>query len=161
MLDVLARYESTLKIDVPAGTELLREGVRSGKLYVLAEGTLEVLRGETRVALVSEPGAIFGEMSVLLDQPHTATMRAFVPSSVYEFHDAAAFLRGDSETALVVARLLAQRLNAATTYLVDLTRQFEGHGNHLSMVGDVLASLLHHQEAEFTPGSDRQPDPEM
>ena len=27
--------------------------------------------------------------------------------------------------------------------------------------GDVLASLIHQQEAEFMPGSDRLPDPVM
>ena len=56
--------------------------------------------------------------------------------------------------------MLAQRLNAATTYLVDLKRQYAGNGNHLAMVSDVLASLIHNQEPEFTPGSDRQPDPQ-
>ncbi|MCX5494766.1 Crp/Fnr family transcriptional regulator [Kaistia dalseonensis] len=161
MLDVLARYDETRRIDVPAGRELLTEGVTSGRLYVLADGMIEVVRGETQVMLISEPGAIFGEMSVLLDVPHTATVRTVVPSSLYAFDDAAKFLRDDPETALVVARLLAQRLNAATSYLVDLKRQFESHGNHLSMVSDVLASLLHHQETAFTPGSDRQPDPGM
>lgn len=161
MLDVLARYDDTRKIDIPGGVELLTEGITSGKLYVLADGAVEVLRGDTLVALITEPGAIFGEMSVLLNQPHTATVRTAEPSTVYAFEDAEAFLRGDPETALVVARLLAQRLNAATTYLVDLRLQFEGHDNHLGMVSDVLASLLHHQEAAFTPGSDRQPDHDM
>ena len=65
----------------------------------------------------------------------------------------------DPEIALLVARMLAQRLNAATTYLVDLKRQYAGNGNHLDMVSEVLASLLYNQEAEFSPGSDRQPDP--
>ena len=85
----------------------------------------------------------------------------FTPATVYAFDDAAGFLRSDPEIALHVARLLAQRLNAATTYLVDLKRQYAGNGNHLGMVSDVLASLIHQQEREFTPGSDRLPDPAM
>jgi len=32
-------------------------------------------------------------MSVLLDQPHTATVRAASDSVIYEFDDAASFLR--------------------------------------------------------------------
>jgi CRP/FNR family cyclic AMP-dependent transcriptional regulator len=159
MQSVLERADPGRKTEVPAGTVLLTEGITSGQLYVLAAGSIEVVRGETRVAVVSEPGSFFGEMSVLLDRPHTATVRALSPAILYAFDDAETFLRSDPEIALIVARMLAQRLNAATTYLVDLKRQYAGNGNHLSMVSEVLASLLHSQEPEFTPGSDRQPDP--
>ena len=159
MQSVLERYDDSKKIDAPAGAVLLSEGVRSGHLYVLAGGVIEVLRGDTRVAVVSEPGSIFGEMSALLDVPHTATVRTLSPSTVYAFDNAVEFLRSDPEIALIVARLLAQRLNTATTYLVDLKRQYAGQGNHLGMVSEVLASLLHQPDIDFRPGSDRLPNP--
>ena len=161
MQSVLEVCDPTKKRVVPAGTVLLSEGATSGHIYVLAEGRIEVVRGQTQVAVVSEPGSVFGEMSVLLDVPHTATVRALSSATVYAFADAAGFLRSDPEVAFAIARLLAQRLNSATTYLVDLKRQYAGQGNHLGMVSDVLASLIHQQEAEFTPGSDRLPDPAM
>jgi CRP/FNR family cyclic AMP-dependent transcriptional regulator len=159
MQSVLDRYDESRKVDLPAGAVLLSEGVRSGRLYVLSDGVVEVVRGDTRVAVVSEPGSFFGEMSVLLDVPHTATVRALSPATVYAFDDAEEFLRSDPEIALVVARLLAQRLNAATTYLVDLRHQYAGQGNHLGMVSEVLASLLHQSDSDFKPGSDRHPTP--
>jgi len=152
----LPPYEESKKIAVAAGTVLLSEGMKSGRIYILDEGTLEVARGETQVAVVSERGSIFGEMSLLLDSTHTATVRAATPATLYEFIDGAEFLRSDPETALLVARLLAQRLYSATTYLVDLKRQYAGHGTHLAMVSDVLASLVHQQPGEFLPGSERQ-----
>jgi CRP-like cAMP-binding protein len=148
--------DHTSKITVPAGTVLLAEGTQSGRVYVLEDGTLEVARGETQVALVNERGSIFGEMSLLLDTSHTATVRAVTPAVVHEFTDGAAFLNSDPETTLIIARLLAQRLQAATTYLVDLKRQYAGHGTHLAMVSDVLASLINQQPGEFLPGSERQ-----
>ena len=83
-------------------------------------------------------------------------MRAATPAVLYEFSDGAAFLKSDPETTLVIARLLAQRLQAATTYLVDLKRQYAGHGNHLAMVSDVLASLINQRPGEFLAGSERQ-----
>jgi CRP-like cAMP-binding protein len=122
---------------------------------------VEVLRGDTQVVVVAEPGSVFGEMSILLDVPHTATVRAMTPGYAYVFDNADAFLRSNPEIAFIIAKLLATRLNAATTYLVDLKRQFAEHEDHLGMVGEVLESLMHHQEAEFTPGSERQPDPRM
>ena len=145
----------------PAGAVLMEEGRRSGLLYVLVDGTVAVLRGDTEVAVVSEPGAVFGEMSCVLGTPHTATVRALTPATLYRFEDAEKFLRSHPEIAFVLVKLLAQRLNAATGYLADLKRQFEGHGNHLGMVGEVLESLMHQQDETFTPGSDREPDPRI
>jgi hypothetical protein len=52
-------------------------------------------------------------------------------------------------------------LNAATTYLVDLKRQFDGHGNHLGMVGEVLETLIHQQHEEFTSGPEAEADPRL
>lgn len=141
-----------------AGTVLLVEGESSGRLFVLKEGTIEVVRSDTVIAVVTAPGAFFGEMSGLLGKPHSATVRATSPAVVYAFAESGAFLRSHPEIAYGVARLLAQRLHAATTYLVDIKRQFEGHDNHFAMVDEVLESLLHHQD-EVSPGSDRQPDP--
>ena len=104
---------------------------------------------------------MLGEMSVLLDQPHTATVRAASDSIVYEIDDAASFLRDQPAVALLIARLLAQRLNVATTYLADLMHQYGGHGNHLAMVGDILQSMINLPPTQVSPGSDRQSDPRM
>ncbi|WFU40962.1 cyclic nucleotide-binding domain-containing protein [Bradyrhizobium sp. CB82] len=117
---------------VAAGTLILSEGGASGHLYVLMEGKLEVIKGGTVVATITEPGAVFGEMSVLLQQPHTATVRACADSVIYEFDDAASFLIQKPEVALLLARLLAQRLNVANASLADLKRQYAGQGNHLA-----------------------------
>ena len=141
-----------------AGEVLLEEGKWSGRLFILESGEIEVRRGDTPVAVVEDPGAMFGEMSVLLDLPHTATVRALSPVAVRAPEDAAAFMKRHPEIAFFLARLLAQRLNAATTYLVDLKRQFEGHGDHLGMVGEVLDALVNQPASDFTPGSDREPD---
>jgi CRP/FNR family cyclic AMP-dependent transcriptional regulator len=145
----------------PPGTVLLPEGETTGRLYVLIDGEVEVIRGGTRIALDREPGAIFGEMSLLLGVPHTATVSVFSPLTAHEIENGDSFLRSYPAFAYHIARLLARRVNAATTYLVDLKRQFEGQSSHLGMVGEVLESLIHQQDQEFTPGSDRQPDPRM
>jgi CRP-like cAMP-binding protein len=143
---------------VPAGALVLQEGSKTGHLFVLLEGRLEVIKGDSVVAVLTEPGAMLGEMSVLLEQPHTATVRAAADSVVYEIDDAAAFLRDQPAVALLLARLLAQRLNVANTYLADLMHQYAGQGNHLSMVGELLQSMINLPPMEVSPGSDRQSD---
>jgi len=146
---------------VPAGMLFIREGGKTGHLFVLVEGRVEVFKGDSVVAVITEPGAMFGEMSVLLDQPHSATVRAASDSVIYEFNDAASFLRDQPAVALLIARLLAQRLNVATTYLADLMHQYAGHGTHLAMVGEVLQSMINLPPSQVQPGSDRQSDPRM
>ena len=146
---------------IAAGTHLVTEGGASGHLYVLMDGKLEVIKGGTVVATITEPGAVFGEMSVLLDQPHTATVRACADSVIYEFEDPASFLIEEPGVALLIARMLAQRLNVANTYLADLKRQYAGHGTHLAMVGEILQNMINLPPSEISPGSDRQSDPRI
>ena len=161
MREILEYCIGGIRQNVSAGTLVVHEGGRTGHLYVLIEGKLEVIKGDIVVAAITEPGAVLGEMSVLLDQPHTATVRAASDSAIYEINDAAAFLRRQPNVALMIARMLAQRLNAANTYLADIKRQYAGQGNHLAMVGDLLQSMINLAPTQVSPGSDRQSDPRI
>ena len=144
-----------------AGGVLLAEGTKTGRLYILIDGSVEILKGDFQIDVVSEPGAFFGEVSALLDIPHMATVRALHPSRVYRIEYAVEFLNNYPMIAMEVARLLAQRLNGVTNYLVDLKNQFEDQKGHLGMVDEVLESLVHQQREHFKPGSVRDPDPSI
>ena len=161
MREILDYCSGGVRRDVSAGAFVVHEGHTTGHLYVLIEGRLEVVKGDTVVAIITEPGAVLGEMSVLLDQPHTATVRAASDSAVYEIGDAASFLRDQPAVALLIARLLAQRLNVATTYLADIMQQYAGHGDHLAMVGEILQTMINLPPITISPGSDRQSDPRI
>jgi nucleotide-binding universal stress UspA family protein len=63
----------------PPGEVIVREGDRSGGLYVLTSGKVEVVKGASVVATLG-PGEFFGEMSVIGDQPRSATVRAVEPT---------------------------------------------------------------------------------
>jgi CRP-like cAMP-binding protein len=161
MREILEYCIGGVRQNVSAGALVVHEGGRTGHLYVLIEGRLEVIKGDTVVAAITEPGAVLGEMSLLLDQPHTATVRAAVDSVIYEINDAASFLRQQPGMTLLIARMLAQRLNAANTYLADIKRQYAGHGTHLAMVGDLLQSMINQSPTKVLPGSDRESDPRI
>ena len=100
-------------------------------------------------------------MSLLLDRPHTATVRTAIPSTYYEIEIGGLVSQREPAVALLIARLLAQRLNVATTYLADVMKQYAGHGNHLEMVGEILQSMISLPPLKVSPGSDRQSDPRM
>ena len=121
-----------------AGDILLTEGETSGKLFILIDGQVEILKGDYIVNVVSEPGAIFGEISVLLGMPHMATVRATEKTRLYCAEANEGFLQDRSEITYHLSKMLAQRLHGVTSYLVDLKRQFEDRDNHLEMVDEVL-----------------------
>jgi CRP/FNR family cyclic AMP-dependent transcriptional regulator len=106
------------------GETVLAAGTTSGRLLVLKTGAVEVMKDGMQIAEVSEPGAVFGELSMLLDQPHTADVRAL---EVTEFHvaDAASLLADDPATLLYVTVLLARRLDATNRALIEVKRQIQ------------------------------------
>ena len=72
---------------------------------------------------MTEAGAVFGELSALLDAPHSADVRALEKS---EFHvaDAATLLR-DPTALLYVTMVLARRIDAANHGLLQLKIMLE------------------------------------
>lgn len=158
MQEILELCRSLPEQAVDAGTVLLAEGDKTGRLYVLIEGDIEIRKGDVSIHATSEPGALFGEISALLDMPHTATVRAASACRVRVVGDAVSFLAAHPDIAFWLSKLLARRLNAVNSYLADLKRQFEDQADHLSLVDEVLATLLHQQEERFRPGSARCPD---
>jgi CRP/FNR family transcriptional regulator, cyclic AMP receptor protein len=60
----------------PAGGVLIEQGERPDRLMVLVDGEVTIERDGTPLARVDTPGAVFGEMSVVLGNPATATVRA-------------------------------------------------------------------------------------
>src|SRR3954453_19835666 len=99
-------------------------------MFVLLTGEVEVLSEGVRIARAALPGVVFGEMSALLDGPHTATVRALSDSSFAVIADPRGFLENSASASFQVAELLARRLDALNKYLVDVKRQYEGH-DHL------------------------------
>lgn len=142
-----------------ADEAVIAEGTPAGGLFILIEGGVEVRKNGYPITTLSEPGVVFGEISVLLETNHTASVVTLTPSRFYVVDEPLEFMRTTPEVALVVARLLARRLHAMTTYLVDLKQQFEQYQDHFGMVDQVLDALTHSQD-DHTPGSDREPDPD-
>ena len=50
-------------------------GTKTGRLLILKKGAVKIQKNGTVIAEVTEPGAVFGELSALLNQPHTADVR--------------------------------------------------------------------------------------
>ena len=141
-----------------AGAVLIEQGTHADQLYFLIDGHVEVLKDGTLIADVSERGAIFGEMSILLNVAHTATVRVCTPSSFRVAGASLEFLRGNPDVALYVAEILARRLDSLNRYLVDVKSQFKDFDDHLHMLDGVLDTLMtkHPRQIERRPVDDQQ-----
>ena len=100
-------------------------------------------------------------MSLLLGVPATADVVASERSIVAVIDDAPAHAPvGSALSSLALARLLAVRLHAMTTYLADLKQQYSDHEGGLGMVDVVLGRLMRTPGTRSQLGSERDPDPE-
>jgi CRP-like cAMP-binding protein len=142
MADILEYCQGLKQVSFKPGAVILPEGERLGRLFVLIEGEVEIVRERTQVTHVDEPGSIFGEMAVLLDMPHSATVKALSAVKAYEIPDALTFLDSRPEFSLHIATMLARRLYYTTSYLVDLQQQAAGKRQDLDLVDEILATLV-------------------
>ena len=106
------------------GETVIADGSRTGRLLILKKGTVAIVKEDTEIAKVAEPGAVFGELSLLLDQPHTADVRALERS---QFHvaNATTLLDKNPVAVLYVAAVLARRLDGANHALIQLKSQLQ------------------------------------
>ena len=158
MSDLLAFSADLPTSLVPAGDVLIHEGARPEQLLVLVSGSVVIEHDGIPFARVDTPGAVFGEMSAVLDRPATATVRAVADTEVRVVDDPVRFLTERPGAALAVLRTTASRLDGLTHYLVDVKQQFADAAGHLGIVDQILDQLVHHQGPASRTGSARDPE---
>ena len=130
MEELLALAHDRPRRAVNADEALIDDGTVVPALYVLVEGAFRIEKDGVPITTVTEPGACLGEMSLVLGLPATADVVATERSVVAVIDDATAMLQSDPRLSLALARLLAVRLHAMTTYLSDLKQQYADHDQH-------------------------------
>jgi CRP/FNR family transcriptional regulator, cyclic AMP receptor protein len=137
---VLGRLASLPLETYRQGELVLTGGTTTGKLLIMTEGAVEVVRGGVRIDEIAQPGAVFGELAVLLDQPHSADVRALRASTFY-VADGRTILRVDPAVALYVAVVLAQRLETVNRHLVEARIRLEQTDQPLPLLRETLDNI--------------------
>lgn len=83
-------YSETINLDLREyedGQTIIEDGTYGTEIFKLfqTEGGLEVLKEGVRVGLITNPGEYFGEMSFILNEPRSATIRSVGKSVVEVF----------------------------------------------------------------------------
>ena len=102
-----------------AGETVIVDGSRTAWLLILKKGAVAILKEGIEIAKVTEPGAVFGELSVLLDQPNKMDVRALETSQFY-VADAAVLLR-QNPIAARVAMALARQVDNVNDLQINRT----------------------------------------
>jgi CRP/FNR family transcriptional regulator, cyclic AMP receptor protein len=131
-----------------AGETVIVGGSKTDQLLILKTGNVAIVKGETEIAKVAEPGAVFGELSVLLDQPHTADVHA-LETSQFHIANATALLAQNPIAALYVATVLAHRLDGANHVLIQLKNQLQTGQGH-----SVIAKTVTRMEGLLAVGDE-------
>ena len=157
-MDILDVTADLPEVELAAGDVVVREGGTSSSLWILVSGQLRVMKGDVMVNTIDHPGAVIGEMSLLVGTRHSATVEATMPTRLRFAANGNALLEHDATIARLIATGLAERLAYMTTYLADLTKQY-GDAPGLAMVSSVLNELEQRKAPRAVPGSLREPEP--
>ena len=108
--DLVRRFQAH---DVTQGTDLIHEGQEGRGLFVLLSGEADVWKrdGDEKVLLATlKPGDVFGEISLLYDEPTTATVTAGTRATVLALPKE-------------LFRKLIERVDGIRTYIEELGDQ--------------------------------------
>lgn len=146
-----------------SGALVLEEGAVGPRMMVLLEGQVEIVRrdprGVERTLATVGPGGSLGEMSLLLDLPRTATVRALSDLRAFAM-DRAAFTEriASSDPAALklgfeLSRTLARRLMVLNDRVVALLSENEEMKQRF---GDVRQQVFQLWETDDPGSSDRR-----
>jgi CRP-like cAMP-binding protein len=141
--------EGVVKRRYRRGEVIVEQGTKSNALYILLTGRARVVtadaRGREVILAVLQPGDYLGEMSLIDNEPHSATVRAEVQCDVLVLGRAefARCLPENSSLSYAIMRGLVARLRAADRQIESLAL--------LDVYGRVARALLDMAEdgAEF------------
>jgi CRP-like cAMP-binding protein len=111
------------------GQWVMQDGERSTEIYriISTDKGLEVVKNGNRLAVITEPGEIFGEMAFLLNEGRTAGIRSLGNSvlEVYSPEQLTSMLSDYPDFSLRVITTLAQRLARTSRELAETKGRME------------------------------------
>jgi CRP-like cAMP-binding protein len=149
--DVLAKLDGFPLRVFEGGDVVLSEGSTTGRLLFLKRGAVDVVMDEVDLTRIEQPGAVFGEVGLLLDTAHTANVVAVQSSSFFVVEDGGAFLKAEPLAALYVATVLAGRLDAVNHLVVEARQRALASGQRRGPVGEMIERLARALQLRVPP----------
>jgi CRP-like cAMP-binding protein len=111
--------------EFPEGTVIFREGDVGNEMYVIQSGKVNITkrsRDVEKVLVTLGPGAFFGEMAIINNKPRSASAVVVEAARLLVIGPKTfdAMIRGNTEIAVRMIKILAQRLQAADEQIENL-----------------------------------------
>lgn len=109
------------------GDLVIREGNTDKNFYQLLQGGLVIMKSGKVVGEITQPGDYFGEMSALMNQPRTATVRSKGKSVVKVFpgDKLRETIENQPEIAFTIIKALMTRMDEADKRLVRISEKLK------------------------------------
>ena len=118
--------DAVIKRRFKRGDRIVEQGLKSNALYIILSGRARVLASDSRgrevILATLQPGDYIGEMSLIDNEPHSATVRAEVQTDVLMLgrSDFARCMPESSSMAYAVMRVLVRRLRHSVRNIESL-----------------------------------------
>jgi CRP-like cAMP-binding protein len=139
--DILESLSAFPLVGFEEGDLLLRQGTVTQRLLFLRDGAVDIVRDQVTLARIAEPGAVLGDMAVILGRPHSADVRAVRQSRCHVAEDAAALLTAEPTLALYVMTVRASRLDEVNRHLIEARNRLGAAGPQRGFFSETLDSM--------------------
>lgn len=138
------------------GEAVITEGERGEELYIVLEGTVDVMRGDAKLTTLS-PGEHFGEMALIRSQPRSATVKSHGTAELMLIRrtDFFEILRNEHQLAV---KLLWQFLGVLADRLAATSREL-GEARAEMAAEDITEDIFFTEEDEDRATSKLPPPP--
>ncbi|HEX4341084.1 MAG TPA: Stp1/IreP family PP2C-type Ser/Thr phosphatase [Polyangiaceae bacterium] len=154
--EILRVLQVTDVVPYQNGEVVITEGEKGDELFIVLEGTVDVIRGDSKLTSLS-PGEHFGEMALIRAQPRSATVKSSGLSElmVIRRSDFFEILRNEHQLAV---KLLWQFLGVLADRLADTSREL-GEAREELAAEDITQEIFFSEEDEDRQTSRLPPPP--
>jgi serine/threonine protein phosphatase PrpC len=154
--EILRVLQVTDVVRYADGEVVIQEGERGDELFIVLEGSVDVMRGEAKLTALS-PGEHVGEMALIRSQPRSATVKSAGPSELMFIRRADFFeiLRNEHQLAV---KLLWQFLGVLADRLAETSREL-GEARSELAAEDVTEDIFFGEDDEDRPTGKLPPPP--
>jgi CRP-like cAMP-binding protein len=156
--ELLRVLQATEVLSFKDGETVIQQGENGEELFIVLEGKVNVIRGETIIARL-EQGAHVGEMALVRNQPRSATVRADGPAElmVIRRRDFFELLRSEHQLGV---KLLWQFLGVVADRLAETSREL-GQVREELAAEDLTDELFEEVDLDAYDLESDEPDEEM
>jgi serine/threonine protein phosphatase PrpC/CRP-like cAMP-binding protein len=154
--EILRVLQVTDVVSYTDSEAVITEGEKGEELYIVLEGTVDVIRGDAKLTVLS-PGEHFGEMALIRSQPRSATVKSSGTSELMVIRrtDFFEILRNEHQLAV---KLLWQFLGVLADRLAATSREL-GEARAEMAAEDITEDIFFTEEVDEDRATSKLPPP--